>query len=348
MLYRRIVRPLFFKTDPEWIHGLAIRFMAITSHNSWLRKILKRIFFVCDSKLEVKIGNLKFPNPVGLAAGFDKNIEAPFSYGMLGFGFVEFGSITLKGQPGNPKPRLWRLPADKSLIVYYGLVNNGACRARRILKKIKKEMDIPFGVSIAPSTGVEKSYMVSDYINSFYELYKHADYIVFNVSCPNVVSCEVFEQIGFISELLLKVSEIKKRKNIQKDIFIKLGPDMGEAEVNEVVDLCIKYGVSGIVATNLIKKRDGLRFKSNEKESNHPGGISGKLLNDKSNHIIKMIRQRAGNNLAIIGVGGIFSADDAYEKIKAGANAVQMVTGFVYEGPFVVRKINKELVNLMK
>ncbi|MBD3310956.1 MAG: quinone-dependent dihydroorotate dehydrogenase [Candidatus Magasanikbacteria bacterium] len=348
MFYRWIIRPIFFKTDPEWIHNLAIKFLKYTSENNFLRKILKRIFFVNDPRLKVKIGNLEFENPIGLAAGFDKNIEAPLAYSMMGFGFVEFGSVTFRGQPGNPKPRLWRLPKDKSLIVYYGLCNNGAAKARRRLKDIKNKMDIPFGVSIAPTTDVPKEYMVSDYVNSFYELYKYADYITLNVSCPNVAACNIFEQISFIKELLERVKLIREKKEIKKDIFIKIGPDMGTENLDKIIDMCLEYEITGIIATNLLKDRNDLESNSGPDELKHPGGLSGKILENKSNDTISYIRKKAGTKLAIIGVGGIFTAEDAYKKIKSGADVVQLVTGFVYGGPFVIRKINKDFVKIKR
>ncbi|OGH83556.1 MAG: dihydroorotate dehydrogenase (quinone), partial [Candidatus Magasanikbacteria bacterium RIFOXYC12_FULL_32_21b] len=287
----------------------------------------------------------------------DKDITAPLAYPMLGFGFAELGSITNSAQPGNPKPRLWRLPKDNGLIVYYGLSNCGSLEAARRIKKKLQKRDIPYGISIAVTTGLEGKEMADDYVRSFLDLYELADYITLNVSCPNVAKCDVFAQVSFIEELLQKIMNIVSAqggpvfsgKKIKKDIFIKIGPDMSYEDLDKVINLCLKYEITGIVATNLIKNRSWVKkFKSSAEQLNHPGGISGKHLQDRSNKIISHIRERAGNKLKIIGVGGIFTAEDVYDKMKAGADAVQMITGFIYGGPFTIRKINKELVRILE
>lgn len=356
MLYKKIIRPILFKTDPEKIHHLVIHMLMVVSSFSPFYNIIKKFLFVDDPRLHVKIGNLELKNPVGLSAGFDKNITAPLAYPMLGFGFVELGSITNSAQPGNPKPRLWRLPQDSGLIVYYGLSNCGSVEAAKRIKTKLQKRDIPFGVSIAVTTGLSEKEMADDYVRSFLDLYDLADYITLNVSCPNVAKCDVFAQVSFIEELLQKIMNIVSAqggpvfsgKKIKKDIFIKIGPDMSYEDLDKVIDLCLKYEITGIVATNLIKNRSWVKkFKSSTEQLNHPGGISGKHLQDRSNKIISHIRERAGDKLKIIGVGGIFTAEDAYDKMKAGADALQMITGFIYGGPFTIRKINKGLLKIL-
>ncbi|MFA7314816.1 MAG: quinone-dependent dihydroorotate dehydrogenase [Candidatus Magasanikbacteria bacterium] len=348
MLYRKIIRPILFKTDPEKVHHFVIRLLGAISVLRPFYFLIKKFLFVDDPRLHVQIGNLKLKNPVGLSAGFDKDIIAPLAYPMLGFGFAELGSITNSAQPGNPKPRLWRIPDDKGLIVYYGLCNCGSLEtARRIKKKLVKR-DIPYGVSIAVTTGLKADEMADDYVKSFLDLYELADYITLNVSCPNVASCDVFAQVSFIKELLEKINKIVKERNISKDIFVKIGPDMSYTDLDKIIDLCLEYKITGIIATNLIKNRSWVqKFKSSKEKLNHPGGISGKHLQQRTNNIIHHISERSKGQLKIIGVGGIFTAQDVYDKLKAGACAVQMITGFIYGGPFTIRKINKDLIKIL-
>jgi len=347
MLYEKFFRPILFKTDPEWIHNFVIFGLSLISRIPVVSNIIAKYFNVNDSSLVTSIGKVKLNNPVGLAAGFDKNIIAPLSYNMLGFGWVEFGSVTFSGQPGNPKPRLWRLPKDSSLIVYYGLYNIGA---QKVLEKIKKIKDykIPFGISIAPTTGLEISEMTVDYLRSFEILYPHVDFITLNVSCPNVAGCDLFVQISFIRELTTAVNNFKKAHNSDLDIFVKIGPDMNNEQYDEIVDICLANNVTAIIATNLIKKRENVESLSSPEIMSHPGGISGKLLKERSNEVIRHLYVRANGRLKIIGLGGIFSAQDAYDKIKCGASAIQLITGFIYNGPWTMKNINKGLVELLK
>lgn len=347
MFYQKILRPILFKTDPEKIHHFVIGGLSLVSRIKPLVLLVRNYLNVTDSSLVVKIGSLHFSNPVGLAAGFDKNITAPLAYSMLGFGYAELGSVTLKAQPGNPKPRLWRIPKDKGLIVYYGLANCGAESVAQKMKKIK-DHSIPLGLSIAPTTGLTIADMAVDYAHSFEKLIPSADYITLNVSCPNVANCDVFAQVSFIKELTEKINILKNKLNSTIDVFVKIGPDMTMEQYDEIVDICIQNNITAIISTNLIKNRSSIIPISSVDELNHPGGISGKLVGEKNLEIIKHLYRRANGKVKIIGVGGIFSAQDAYEKIKAGASAVQLITGFIYNGPFAVRDINKGLVELLK
>ena len=347
MIYEKILRPILFLIDPEQIHKLVIKGLGIASHILPLRFVLHKLLFVTDSVLKTKIGQINLDNPVGLAAGFDKYIEAPQAYPMIGFGFAELGSITQKEQTGNPRPRMWRIPDDHGLIIYYGLSNGGLDKTENRLKKIKEHC-IPYGLSIAPTTGLDITQMADDYVATFLRLYNYVDYITLNVSCPNVASCEKFAQVSFIKELVEKIRRVCDDKKITKDIFIKIGSELTKEQLDEVVDVCVINKLTGIIATNLIKDRNAIQPKSTSEKLNHPGGISGGLLKEKSNAVIRHIYRRAGDKLKIIGVGGIFTAEDVYEKIKCGASAVQMITGWIYGGPFVIGKINRELVKLLE
>lgn len=347
MIYQKIIRPILFKTDPEKIHHFVINCLSAISQFSPTYLLIRNFLNVSNSLLETQIGKIKLSNPVGLSAGFDKNISAPLAYPMLGFGCAELGSITFKAQPGNPKPRLWRLPKDKGLIVYYGLSNNGAVALAEKMKKLK-DRPIPFGISIAPTTGLSLAEMAGDYAKTFELILPNADFVTLNVSCPNVAGCDMFAQVSFIKDLVEKINNIKKELNSQTDVFIKIGPDMDDNQYDEIVDACVRNNIAAIVATNLVKNRSNITPKSSNEELNHPGGISGKLVSEKSNEIIKKLYKRAAGRLSIIGVGGVFTAQDAYEKIKCGASAVQMITGFIYGGPITIRNINLGLIKLLK
>jgi len=349
MIYKKIIRPILFKFDPEKIHHFVVKCLGLVSRISFLEAFLERMLFVNHKYLHVKVGALEFKNPIGLAAGFDKYIDAPLSYPMLGFGFAELGSITYSPQSGNPKPRMWRLPKDQGLIVNYGLSNDGAKKTKeRIVKKIKHRK-IPYGVSIAPTTGLLEKDLVDDYLNSFLELYDVADYIVLNVSCPNVVNIGISAQLNFIENLLQKIYNLKSEKQIKKDIFIKIGPEMKNDEIDSLVDICLENKITGIIATNLCKKRENLpNCKTASKILENSGSVSGALIREMSNRTISRIYQKSQGKLVIIGVGGVFSAQDAYRKIRLGASLVQNITGFIYEGPIAIRNINKGLIKLLK
>ena len=347
MFYQKIIRPILFKIYPERIHHIVIAILSVISSLPIIYSLIRRKLFISEPILQTKIGNLFFKNPIGLAAGFDKDITAPLAYPMLGFGYTELGSVTYSAQAGNPKPRLWRIPADSGLIVYYGLCNRGVLAAIKQLKKIKTHL-VPYGLSIAPTTGLKLEEMADDYLKSFVLLAPLADYITLNVSCPNVANNDLFSQISFIRELTHKVDEFKKANNLAVDIFLKIGPDMEKEQYEEIVEICVSSGITAIIATNLIKKRDQIRANSAVEKLNHPGGISGKLLAQKSNEVIKILYRAARGRLKIIGVGGVFCAADAYGKIKSGASAIQLITGFIYGGPLTIRQINLELAKLLQ
>lgn len=348
MIYKKIIRPIFFQFDPEDVHHFVIEAMRIFSELPLVFDVIKKFTNINNPILNTKIGNVNLSNPIGLSAGFDKNIVAPLAYEMLGFGFSELGSVTYSAQNGNARPRLWRIPKDKGLIVFYGLCNIGALAVAEKLSKLKNKKH-PIGVSIAPTTGLKLEEMAADYLKSFELLAPHADFITLNVSCPNVASCDIFSQVGFIRELTKIINDFKKEKKYSADLFLKIGPDMSADQYKEIVEICVVNGIAAIVATNLIKKRESIKEKNSTTEDlNHPGGISGGLLTDKSNEVIKILYRAAAGRLKIVGVGGIFSAQDAYEKIKAGASALELITGFIYGGPLTIMSINKDLVQLLK
>jgi dihydroorotate dehydrogenase len=348
MSYEKILRPLLFRlTDPEKIHHNVLEGLRFVSQKKPLYNFIYKICNVKSEILHTKLGRLTLDNPVGLAAGFEKYVRAPLAYPMLGFGFAEIGSITFSEQPGNQKPRLWRLPKDKGLIVFYGLANDGAIKSIKPLSELTTR-PVPYGISIAPTTGLDIKVMADDYIKTFLQLHPFADYITFNVSCPNVAKCDAFEQITFIEELVSKAAEEARKNGIEKDLYIKIGPHHSFADLVRIVDICINNGFTGIVATNLIKIKTGINAKSSANELAHPGGISGQLLQGQSDATIQQLYKYSSGKLKIIGVGGVFNAEDAYHKIKLGASAIQLITGFVYGGPLSIKRINEDLAKLLQ
>ncbi len=350
MLYTSILRPILFKyTDPEDIHHVIIRQLGFWSRAPLVKTMVARLCNVNDPSLRVTLGNLCLPNPVGLAAGFDKYIDAPFAYPMLGFGWAELGSITYSEQAGNPRPRLWRVPDDKGLIVYYGLANAGAIKTTEALKrKLAGAHPIPYGVSVAPSNDRTLEEMADDYIKTLLAVHAYADYITLNVSCPNVAAKDIFSQVSFILELMAKVRQTLDTHHIAKDVFIKIGPGHSDEDLGTIATAAVENKLTGIICTNLIKNRSGVEFKSSPEKLNHPGGISGARLQDLSGSTTQKLFKLSGGKIKIIGVGGIFTAEDAYARIRSGASALQLVTGFVYGGPLAIRKINAGLVRLLK
>lgn len=339
-MYKRALRPILFRLDPERVHDRALltgRFLAFTRLS-----LLLRPFFVFKSKkLENEVMGIKFENPIGLAAGFDKNARLTGIIPDIGFGFMEVGSVTAKPCPGNPKPRLHRLIQDQGIIVNYGLANQGADAVYNRLKN--KENRIPLGISIAKTNdpNIKGNDSVKDYIKSFETLRSIGNYITINISCPNTGDGKSFEDPELLEELLKQISEKKKTEKI----LLKLSPDLENKRLDIIIKLAEKYKIDGFVVSNSTKKRENLTA---DPKLEHSGGISGRPVKEKSDEMIKYLFQKTKGNFVIIGCGGVFSGKDAYDKIKNGASLVQLVTGMIYEGPAVIKKINKELVSLLE
>ena len=349
MLYKTILRPLLFLKDPENTHEQTL---ALLSRLSFLEKTLERLFVVEDSRLEVSVGPLTFPNPVGLAGGFDKNAVAVASLPGFGFGFLEIGAVTALPQPGNSKPRLYRLPKDQALINRLGFNNEGAeIIAARLgaLRQNSHSPGIPLGVNIGRSKIVETKDAVADFLFAFEKLFPHGDFFTLNVSSPNTPHLRDLQAKTLLRDLLRAIQEKNRQlagqsKMKEKPIFVKIAPDMDFSQVDDIIEVVGSEKVTGIIATN------ATAFLREELVSgiNEPGGLSGKPLKGKATSFIRHIYESTQGRLPVIGVGGIFTAEDAYEKIKAGAMAVEIYTGFVYEGPGVVKRINRGLLRLME
>ena len=349
MIYKAILRPLLFLREPEKSHEQTL---SLLSRLSFLEGALERLFSVEDKRLEVNLGPLTFPNPVGLAAGFDKNARAVKIWPGFGFGFTEIGAVTARPQPGNPKPRLFRLPKDHALINRLGFNNEGAEAIQKKLEALKNKggwPKVPLGINIGRSKIVENKDAVADYLYTFEKLYPYGNYFTLNVSSPNTPNLRELQEKSRLMELLRAI-EAKNRelagqaKTKEKAVLVKIAPDMELSQLDEVIEVLESQKVSGIIATNATAfLREGLITHMDE-----PGGLSGKPLRERATSFIRHIYTLTQGRLPIIGSGGIFNAKDAYEKITSGAEAVQIYTGFVYEGPSAVKRINRGLLKLIR
>jgi len=350
MIYKSLIRPILFRKDPEQSHEAVLHMLAC---NEWLYGTLEDFYKVEDERLAVKIGPLTFANPVGLAGGFDKNALAPKMISAFGFGFMEVGAITAQAQPGNPKPRLYRLPEDAALINRLGFNNEGADAIAIKLDRLRArgwKPKIPLGMNIGRTKIVETKDAVADFLACFEKLYPHGDFFTLNVSSPNTPNLRDLQEKSLLYELLAAVQQknlllAAMGKSDPKAVFVKIAPDMEFGQVDEIIEVVDQVKLTGIVATNATAfRREGLKSPI----AQEPGGLSGRPITAMVTRFISHIYRNTRGRLPIIGVGGIFDAYDAYEKIKAGANAVQIYTGWIYEGPGAVKRINKGLLRLLE
>lgn len=346
MFYRYLIKPILFLFDPERMHDFFISFGEFLGRNSLGRALVRSLCYYGHPTLRQSVRGVDFPNPVGLAAGFDKDARLTEIIPEVGFGFMEAGSVTYHPYGGNPGKHLVRLPKDRSLVVYYGLKSAGA---RAIFEKVKNAaFRIPVGLSIAKTNRAdikgEKS--VEDYVATYKLLAARFSYVTLNISCPNAQDGCTFQDPEFLERLLKAIRKEKKHA----PVFLKISNHLSYAEIDAILDVAGKYGViDGFVVANLSKRRDLLVLRSPKELLNiiPEGGISGAPIKKKASDIIRYIYKRTNGKYAIIGVGGISSAEDAYEKIKAGASLLQLITGMIYEGPGLIKKINKGLVGLL-
>jgi dihydroorotate dehydrogenase len=335
-----------FTIDPEKIHDFTINFGNKISNYSLVKFLIKKIYYYENDRLSIRLFNINFKNPVGLAAGFDKNALLTQLIPYFGFGFMEIGSVTANSYSGNPKPRLIRLVKDKALVVYYGLKNDGALKISKYLKN-KKPL-IPLGISIAKTNDktIIQEKAIKDYCMSF-KLFKDiGNYTILNISCPNTSDGTTFCHNSLALEKLLNnINKIETKK----PTLLKISPDINEGQLIKVIGLSKKYNIKGLIISNISKKRDKLKLKTNKKILDFYGysGISGKPMQAVSNKLIRETYILSKGKIPIIGSGGVFNANDAYEKIKLGSSLLQVITGMIYEGPSIVKNINKGLIKLM-
>lgn len=341
--YRRVARPILFSRDPERVHDRAVRAGHFAGSSPPLRRLASACFAFADERLEQTIAGIRFRNPVGLAAGFDKNAKLLDILPSLGFGFAEVGSITGEPCAGNPKPRLWRLPRSKAIAVHLGL-NNDGCEV--IAARLRgKKFQIPIGISIAktnsPAT-VDTTAGIADYAKAYAAFTGTGDYDTLNISCPNAYGGEPFSDPARLDALLAAIWNVP----CTKPLLVKFSPDINAKTTDALVDVAERYGVHGFVCTNATKQRRYERMRDSFVPER--GGLSGKLVQDLSDAMIARVYRRTGGKRMIIGVGGIFSAEDAYRKIQLGASLVQLITGMIFEGPQLISDINMGLVRLLK
>jgi dihydroorotate dehydrogenase len=342
-VYSGIIRPLFFKLSPEKIHHLAFSIMKVLNNTPIVKQVIRSMFVVKSPKLQRELFGLKFSNPVGLAAGFDKDAKLFNELADYGFGFIEIGTLTPKGQAGNAKPRLFRLTEDTALINRMGFNNQGVDAAVERLKNRKTKIIIGGNLGKNKSTSNEDA--DEDYLTVFNKLFDYVDYFVVNVSCPNMGNLTELQEKEPLKRLLKKVMDENAKRTSPKPVLLKIAPDLSEVELDDVIEIVKELKLSGVVAANTSVNREGLKTSQSKLESiGYPGGLSGVPVKDRSTKVIKYLYSNLGDDYPIIGVGGIHTAQDALEKLNAGAKLVQVYTGFVYEGPGLVKSINKELL----
>ncbi len=341
-MYKTIIRPLFFLFDPEKIHHFTFSLIKFSCKIPGIPAIFRSLYQTNDKKLERNLFGLTFKNPVGLAAGFDKNAVLFNELANFGFGFIEIGTVTPKSQPGNPKKRLFRLKADNGIINRMGFNNEGLEAAIKQLKKNKGKLII--GGNIGKNTSTMPNGYTDDYLKCFVELHPYVDYFVLNVSCPNVGSHAKLTDKDYLIELITKVQNSNKTFSRQKPILLKIAPDLNEIQLDEVIEIVAETKIDGVIASNTSVNREGLQASKEQLEVIGNGGLSGKPVKDRSTKVIKYLAEKSNKAFSIIGVGGIHSAEDALEKLNAGADLVQIYTGFIYEGPGLIKRINKAVL----
>ncbi len=336
-MYKLIIRPLLFLLDAEKVHHFTFSFLKIVFKLPFISSIVKSNHKVENKKLERNLFGLTFKNPVGLAAGFDKNAVLFNELSNFGFGFIEIGTVTPKPQDGNPKKRLFRLKKDKAIINRMGFNNEGVNAAVKRLKH--RRTDIIIGGNIGKNKLTPNENAIDDYVICFNTLFDVVDYFVVNVSSPNTPNLRDLQEKEPLTNLLNRLQQENDLKQKRKPILLKIAPDLTNSQLLDIIEIVKITKIDGVIATNTTISREGLQSE-NKKET---GGLSGKPLTVRSTEVIRFLAEKSNKAFPIIGVGGIHSAEDALEKIKAGADLIQIYTGFIYEGPKLIKQINKEL-----
>ncbi|HTB06189.1 MAG TPA: quinone-dependent dihydroorotate dehydrogenase [Bacteroidia bacterium] len=339
-MYKVLIRPFLFLFSPEVSHRMTIGLLKFICAIPIVNSIIKSMHTLSHPLLETEVAGLKFPNPVGLAAGFDKNATFFHEMEYLGFGFVEVGTVTPLAQPGNPKPRSFRLPTDKGLINRMGFNNDGMQKVAERLNKRKDKIVIGGNIGKNKVTPNEDAY--SDYEKCFDALFEYVDYFVVNVSSPNTPGLRSLQDKEPLMKILNGLQAKNKAHTKSKPIFLKIAPDLTNEQLNDIVEIVNGCGISGVVATNTTLSREGL--KSTNVEAIGAGGLSGLPLRKRANEVIKYLHEKSNGTFPIIASGGIHSPADALEKLDAGAVMIELYTGFIYEGPMLPKRINREIL----
>ena len=341
-MYKLFIRRFLFLFDPEKIHYFTFSLIRFLCKVPFFSAIFRAMYLIEDKRLERNLFGITFKNPVGLAAGFDKNAVLYNELANFGFGFIEIGTVTPKGQEGNPKKRLFRLKDDQGIINRMGFNNDGLETAIEQLKKNKGKLVI--GGNIGKNTQTSPQNYTNDYEECFKGLHPYVDYFVLNVSCPNVGSHEKLNDKEYLLELILAIQNLNLLEPTQKPILLKIAPDLNNNQLDEIIEIVSETKIDGIIASNTSTSRSGLKASKKHLQEIGNGGLSGLPIKEKSTRVIKYLKDTSNKAFPIIGVGGIHSAKDALEKIEAGADLVQIYTGFIYEGPGLIKQINKALL----
>ena len=336
-MYKKLIRPILFKIDPETVHNITFWLIKFLHYLPGFGLIMRSYYEINNPKLNREVFGLKFKNPIGLAAGFDKDAKLFNELSNFGFGFIEIGTVTPKPQIGNSRKRLFRLKEDAGLINRMGFNNEGVDNA---INKLKRNRKILIGGNIGKNSSTANNKAINDYLYCFEKLFPYVDYFVINVSSPNTPNLRDLQLKIPLTTILNKLQLFNNQKQKRKPILIKISPDLNKNQLIDIIEIVKTTKIDGIIATNTTLDRNGL--KSSKK--NQSGGLSGIPLKNKSTEIIKFLSKKSNKDFPIIGVGGVHSFEDAIEKINAGADLIQLYTGFIYEGPSIVKKINESLI----
>jgi dihydroorotate dehydrogenase len=336
-MYKLFIRPILFCFDPEKVHYFTFSLIRTVSKIPGFPTLFKSLYEVNDKRLETEVFGLKFKNPVGLAAGFDKDAALYQELSNFGFGFIEIGTLTPKGQEGNPKKRLFRLKADSAIINRMGFNNGGVQEA---VERLKKNNGVLIGGNIGKNKLTPNEEATLDYEICFDALYDYVDYFVVNVSSPNTPNLRALQDKEPLTQLLQTLQNKNLAKPKQKPVLLKIAPDLTDDQLLDIIDIVNETKIAGVIATNTTISREGLQSEAKIEM----GGLSGKPLTKRSTEVIRFLSQKSNKSFPIIGVGGIHSAEDALEKLEAGASLIQLYTGFIYEGPALVKAINKAIL----
>jgi dihydroorotate dehydrogenase len=342
-MYRYLIRPLLFLLSPETIHHLLISFLRIAFKIPGVLPLVKSCYHVKHKSLETEFLGLSFSSPVGLAAGFDKNASVYKEFHAFGFSFIEVGTITPVEQPGNEKPRSFRLKKDKGLINRMGFNNHGAAAAAVKLAR-KRPKGLILGGNIGKNTQTPNERAVDDYEAVFSAIYEGVDYFVVNVSCPNISDLRKLQDQDSLEQILGRLMELREKRELKKPVLLKISPDLNEQQLDETLEIVERLKLDGIVATNTTVSREGLLSPAEKIQAIGKGGMSGAPITARSLEVVRYIHQKSEGKLPIIAVGGIMSVEDALNMLEAGATLIQIYTGFIYEGPGLARRINRTLV----
>ena len=336
-MYKLLIRPILFWFDPEKVHYFTFSLIQFLCKIPGFSEIFKLIYQVNNKRLEVDLLGLKFSNPVGLAAGFDKDAKLYNELSNFGFGFIEIGTLTPKPQDGNPKKRLFRLKKDKAIINRMGFNNGGVLAA---VARLKKNKNVLIGGNIGKNKVTPNENAIDDYEICFNELYNYVDYFAVNVSSPNTPNLRELQEKKPLTNLLSSLQDLNKSKAKPKPILLKIAPDLTNEQLLDIIDIVTETKIAGVIATNTTISRENLKSEN----KTEIGGLSGKPLTNRSTEVIRFLSENSNKSFPIIGVGGIHSAQDALDKLDAGASLVQLYTGFIYEGPALVKAINKKIL----